>query len=180
MLPSALALWVLPLAFCPCLKRKEGNTWLHRDRFCCGNILPLLFSVLNRQTVLPQGCIRILKYLLTNSFPLQQEFLPFFQMGRNVVWCTMLYLAWSAGVFSIVRQKLQAPVIDGLSSPLTSPLTWSSFVASWTVRNMARRDPTVVVPWASLSSLDAGHETCNSWAAVKYFCGSTRCTSGRQ
>ena len=34
------------------------------------------------------------------------EFLPFFQMGSNVIWKSMPYLAWSARSFSLARQHI--------------------------------------------------------------------------
>ena len=37
---------------------------------------------------------------------LQLTDLAVFQMGSNVVWKTMMYIAWSARAFSMIRQPL--------------------------------------------------------------------------
>ena len=58
-----------------------------------------------------------------HGIALQQEFLPFFQMGSNVVWNTMPYLAWSARAFSMVKQGVSVPDVAGLS--YDTPL-WNS------------------------------------------------------
>ena len=58
-----------------------------------------------------------------HGIALQQEFLPFFQMGSNVVWNTMPYLAWSARAFSMVKQGASVPDVAGLS--YDTPL-WNS------------------------------------------------------
>mmetsp|Transcript_12980 Transcript_12980/g.23327 ORF Transcript_12980/g.23327 Transcript_12980/m.23327 type:complete len:216 (-) Transcript_12980:124-771(-) len=58
-----------------------------------------------------------------HCIPLQQEFLPFFQMGNNVIWSTMSYLPWSTQAFSMVKQGVSIAKITELS--YDTPL-WNS------------------------------------------------------
>ena len=48
------------------------------------------------------------RFALLHGMLLRMAGLPFFQMGSNVVWRTMPYLAWSARAFSLVRQPILA------------------------------------------------------------------------
>ena len=62
-------------------------------------------------------------FALKHGITLQQEFLPFFQMGSNVIWDTMPYLAWSARAFSMVKQGVPLATVAELS--YDTPL-WNS------------------------------------------------------